>query len=84
MPWLAWLPRNLVLRSVLISVAALVLLGGSGALIMVAYIQAAPLTFARLMAFMLVYAVLLAAIVTPAIVLPALADVPENKKDLLF
>jgi hypothetical protein len=84
LPWLAWLPRNLVLRSVFISVAALVLLGGSGALLMVAYIHAAPLTFARLMAFMLAYSVLLAAIVTPAIILPALADAPDNKKVLLF
>jgi hypothetical protein len=74
LPGLAWLPRNLLLRSAVISLAALVLLGGSGALAMVAYIQAAPLTFTRLMEFMLAYAAVSAAILTPCIILPALAD----------
>jgi len=74
LPWLAWLPRNLVLRSVAMSLAALMLLDGSGALLMVVYVQAAPLSFARLMAFMLVYSAFLAAVMTPAIILPALAD----------
>lgn len=79
------LPHNLAARAVIIGLAALVLLGGPGAVLLYYFLQAAPVSFPRLFVFMLGYGAAFGLLVAPITVVAALADPPlcDRKSDVL-
>ncbi len=73
------LPRNVAARTVIIALAALVVLGGPAAIALYYYLQAAPISFSRLLAFMLGYGAAFGLLVAPVTVTAALADPPASR-----
>ena len=67
------LPRNLLLRALLLALLATILLGG-GATIILAFLLSGPVAFGILLPFKIAYGALVSALVTPLALRAALAD----------
>jgi len=71
---LQWIPANLVVRTVVIAVTALLVLGSAGGFFLWQFLALAPPTLTRMVAFMVGYGVAFGLLVTPVVVLTALGD----------
>jgi len=75
---LGWMPVGLIARTVVIGLAALVLLGSTGGFLLWQYLLAETPTLPRMIAFMMAYGAMFGLVVGPVVVLAALADVPRG------
>ena len=75
-PFLPWLPRSLLVRSILIALAALPILAGP-AMLLLWSVQHAPVTIWVVLVLKIAYGALVAAVVTPLAVRAVLGETGE-------
>jgi hypothetical protein len=81
LPAIVRLPHNIIARTMIIGLAALILVAGPGMIILYYYLHAAPVSFARLMIFMVGYGAVFGLVVSPVTVAAALADAPVKVQE---